>query len=82
MDDSKIQSVYCQDLEKHFLQLLGAKHVRALDYQVRHYHVPTVEVLPFLQLIKVQGTAESTRIPVLWWQDSTQPPTKLDDTRW
>lgn len=39
MDDKAIESVYCQELENHFLTLLGAKHVRALDYQVSHLYV-------------------------------------------
>ncbi|OAA70228.1 hypothetical protein ISF_02202 [Cordyceps fumosorosea ARSEF 2679] len=34
-DEEKVASVYCRELESHFLDLLGAKHVRALDYQVR-----------------------------------------------
>jgi hypothetical protein len=33
-DDAKVGAIYCQELEKHFMEALGAKHVRALDYQV------------------------------------------------
>lgn len=33
-DDAKVQEVYCRELEKYVLEALGAKHVRALDYQV------------------------------------------------
>jgi hypothetical protein len=34
-DVTKVQAVYCRELEKYFLHALGAKHVRVLDYQVR-----------------------------------------------
>jgi hypothetical protein len=34
-DENTIESVYCRELEAHFKEMLGAKHVRALDYQVR-----------------------------------------------
>lgn len=37
VDDTKVQDIYCRELEKHFLEALGAKHVRALDYQVSTY---------------------------------------------
>ncbi|KAM7214456.1 hypothetical protein V8F06_010150 [Rhypophila decipiens] len=35
LDEDKIEEVYLRELEKHFLGVLGAKHVRALDYQLR-----------------------------------------------
>lgn len=34
-DDKKVQDVYCRELEEYFLGVLGAKHVRAMDYQLR-----------------------------------------------
>ncbi|KAF2120077.1 hypothetical protein BDV96DRAFT_641935 [Lophiotrema nucula] len=34
-DEAKIEETYCKELEKHFVEALGAKHVRALDYQIR-----------------------------------------------
>lgn len=34
LDDNKVQNIYCRELEKYFLEALGARHVRALDYQV------------------------------------------------
>ena len=33
-DDTMIEAVYCRELEKHFKETLGAKNVRALDFQV------------------------------------------------
>jgi hypothetical protein len=33
-DDARIEAIYCRELERHFKEALGAKHVRALDYQV------------------------------------------------
>ncbi|KAL8882802.1 MAG: hypothetical protein Q9198_000262 [Flavoplaca austrocitrina] len=33
-DDATIENIYCRELEKHFKEDFGAKHVRALDYQV------------------------------------------------
>lgn len=34
-DEATIESVYCRELEQHFKGALGAKAVRALDFQVR-----------------------------------------------
>ena len=33
-DDTMIEAVYCRELEKYFKEALGAKNVRALDFQV------------------------------------------------
>lgn len=33
-DEKAIESVYCTELENYFEKTLGAKKVRALDYQV------------------------------------------------
>jgi hypothetical protein len=33
-DGAKVEAIYCRELEKHFMKALGAKHVRALGYQV------------------------------------------------
>ncbi|KAI1411460.1 hypothetical protein F5Y13DRAFT_165750 [Hypoxylon sp. FL1857] len=35
IDEATIENVYCKELEKYFKEVLGAKHVRALDFQVR-----------------------------------------------
>ncbi|KAK1961466.1 hypothetical protein LY78DRAFT_721992 [Colletotrichum sublineola] len=34
-NDTKVQDLYCREIEKYFFEALGAKHIRALDYQIR-----------------------------------------------
>jgi hypothetical protein len=33
-DDAKVEHIYCRELENYVLKALGAKNVRALDFQV------------------------------------------------
>ena len=33
-DDTMIEAVYCRELERHLKEALGARNVRALDFQV------------------------------------------------
>ncbi|KDN68941.1 hypothetical protein CSUB01_09359 [Colletotrichum sublineola] len=40
-NDTKVQDLYCREIEKYFFEALGAKHIRALDYQAR-YQIITV----------------------------------------
>ncbi|TPX18958.1 uncharacterized protein E0L32_011351 [Thyridium curvatum] len=64
-DEKTIEGIYCKELEKYFLEALGAKHVRALDYQVRRRE----EAFP-----KLKGRIPLTPQPSLITHVDVTPP--------
>ncbi|KAK2598100.1 hypothetical protein QQS21_005811 [Conoideocrella luteorostrata] len=66
MDKSKVEMVYCRELEDYFREMLGARHVRVLDYQASH-SLRSAET-------------ENPGIPILRWKTPAQTAAESADT--
>ncbi|KAL8741431.1 MAG: hypothetical protein Q9190_005964 [Brigantiaea leucoxantha] len=71
-NQTMIEETYCRELEAHFKEALGAKNVRALDFQVTWS-----SVYAFVHSLWDSVEAESSRIPLLRRQTSTKTPAKF-----
>ncbi|KAK2017375.1 hypothetical protein LZ32DRAFT_644442 [Colletotrichum eremochloae] len=53
-NDTKVQDLYCREIEKYFFEALGAKHIRALDYQTSQPMLPKLSYMSCLKDLLIE----------------------------